>query len=652
MDAAAERKVVKERPQSCTSARESLFWGVWMDMESYRTELTTRTLEDLVAEPAALQTQAHHLTSSLTSLTHTSYPTFLQLHQSTTALSHSLASLSTSLSSLISTSLPALQDATATWSTRTTAVLAERSKARHVLDQHDKLRDLLDIPLFIDSCVRNGYFQEALALAAHVAALASRPGTPRILASVNAEVDAAIAQMLAVLLATLHEPGRKLPALWKAVNFLRKMDAFGPSKERTALLGPEDPESAEELLALAFLSGRLQCLATALEPTLRDINRLVGSAPEDGDDGSSQLSDRDKEDIARYLKKYIDVWREGAYDILTQYSTIFLEPQHAHSPLPPKSPCTPRRSLTSLPSSSSSSTLSPSASTQSQSIHPPAPPTLLPYLAPHLLASLLPLLTNTLPRLPLPLLPALLTQLTYCAAAFTRVGLDFRAPVAHAAANAVRAAVARGLREAGGVGDYVPTSMSASVSGSGSGPSSADAGKQKQVEWTKRRPSEWLITPAHLEALLSAPPASTSTLTSVTTNPPHIPPTSLTSFPPLARYTNALLGVLNALRLLAPRAVLPDAQASLDGVLVRAGAELGGYLRPWAVGVRVDGEGEGDVEARREDVAARAVGDAYFGVLVPFMRRALGEGVFGVVALGESEELALARRGWEGAGVV
>ncbi|KAG6810959.1 hypothetical protein H0H92_009607, partial [Tricholoma furcatifolium] len=561
-------------------------------MDEYEGHLTTLSLTALLDEPGALQTQAHHLTSSLTSLTHTSYPTFLALHQTTTALSHSLADFSSSLSDLISTSLPALQDATAAWSSRTTDVLRERSKARLVLDQHDKIKDLLDIPIFIDSCVRNGYFQEALSLSSHVNTMASRPGAPPILASIHAEVDAAVAQMLVVLLGTLNEPGRKLPALWKAVNFLRKMDAFGPGKDRPELV--LDGASGEELLALAFLSGRLTCLAASLEPIARDIHRLTNSATLLADDevpssSTAQLSDRDKEDIARYLKKYIDVWREGSYDILTQYSTIFLEQQH--SPIPPsRSPTRQRKGSVQPPPSPTPTSASASS--------------LLPLLSPHLLSHLLPLLNSTLPLLPLPLLPSLLTQLTYCATAFTRVGLDFRGLIGNIVSSVVLSAVRQGLQDAGSLLAHVPAH-------------GHDKGKSRSSS-TARKPSEWLVTPSALDAP-PLPPAESQT----PPPPPHIPPQMLAAYPPLAKYTNALLGVLNALRLLAPVAIMYELVDALDRRLGQVGEELFGYLAGF-----VGGGGAGGAEA--EERVARAAGEAYVKVLVPFVRRALVEGVYGV----------------------
>lgn len=587
-----------------------------LSMDEYEAHLTRLSLPALLAEPGVLQTQAHHLTSSLTSLTHSSYPTFLSLHQTTTALSTSLSSLSSSLSNLIETSLPGLQDATAAWNTRTTDALRERSKARLVLDHHDKIKDLLDIPIFIDSCVRNGYFQEALALSNHVSAMAARIGAPSIIASVHAEVEVAIAQMLVVLLGTLNEPGRKLPALWKAVNFLRKMEAFAPGKDKyehgIPSLITDDEASGEEMLALAFLSGRLSCLTSALDPISRDIHRLTDSlSTDESSSGIPKLSDRDKEDITRSLKKYIDVWREGAYDILTQYSTIFLE-QQQHPPLTSptpasKSPLHQRRSSVQLSPKLQPSTRIPALS-------------LLPLLSPHLLSYLFPVLESTLPLLPLPLLSSILTQLTYCATAFTRIGLDFRGLVGTLGSSAIAGSVRHSLQD-------IELPMS-------SDNSDTKSGKVRSLP-DRRRPSEWLVA----SSAVDAPPAPIQTQT-----PPHIPPQMLATYPPLAKYTNALLGVLNALRLLAPVGIMYELVGILDGTLGRAGEELSEYLKGF---VRNDKD-------ENEAKVSRAVGDAYFKVLVPFIKRALVEGVYGVDIgkLGEvggegQEKLREVRERWE-----
>ncbi|KAL1713716.1 Dor1-like family-domain-containing protein [Schizophyllum commune] len=556
--------------------------------QAYLTHLTSLPLDNLLTEPGALQTQAHHLTSSLTSLTHTSYPTFLALHATTKSLSASLDTFAGALDGLLDTSLPALEAAAANWHARTDTVVRERNKARAVLEQHDKLRDLLDIPLLIDTCVRNGFFAEALQLAAHAEAAASASTSPPpILRSVLAEVHASIAQMLRALLATLHEPARKLPALYKAVVFLRRMPAFAA-----------DAADPEELLALAFLSGRHACVRAALEPVARDVQRLAG-AP-------APLGEREREDLTRGVRKYIDVWREGVHDVVSQYTSIFL----------PTSTTTAASSQPSEPAPIVHSLLSAYASNA-------------------LMTHLLPVLRVALPHVPLSALPPVLTQLTYCATAFARSGLDFRAAVAGLAADAVRSAVTGDFGRAARTfaGECVKARASlapaAPTRSSLDGRRSLDArgslDGRASLDSQRYQPSTWLAPSG------APPPRPTEMLA----GPAHVPPSALAAYPPLATFANALLTALNGLRLLAPVEVLPALRSALDAALAEAGGALVGYI--------------GAAVGHKERDAGLRGGEMFFDVLAPYVRKALVEGVYGgKVEEGDlDEELAGAVRDWE-----
>ncbi|PPQ86954.1 hypothetical protein CVT25_009776 [Psilocybe cyanescens] len=594
----------------------------------YLSNLTTFGLQELLAEPTILQTQSHHLTSSLTSLTHTSYPTFLSLHQTTNALTTSLTSLSSSLDSLLTSSLPALEECAAGWKDRTETVLKERGKARVVLEQHEKIRDLLEIPLLIDTCVRNGYFAEALSLVSHAKALASnavssnKPPT-LILSSVLSEVHHSIMQMLLSLLTTLYEPNRKLPALWKAVNFLRKMDVFGPSspfasatlKAVSAQLDRDksidflgDAISSEEQIALAFLVGRESCLKSILEPCGSDVSRMTNHG---------ELDDREKEDLARYLKKYIDLWREGVYDVVTQYSTIFLE-----------------KSSSSVPQSPTKSSLSKSV----QNIVQPSDASqdwvrlqslITTYASRALTTHLLPTLSPSLSLLSLSLLPSLLTQLTYCSTAFARVGLDFRSILSSLFPHAVTEVISHEMKSAGD--NFIrlfkiPITPSSQVN-------TRKTNGLVKAKW--EQPSKWLITSETAEL----PPVPITPATAIATtfaqSPPHIPPQMLASYPPLAEHTNALLGVLNGLRLLAPTSILPTLIRILDDeVLSKGGQALLAYIKAFCRESPSTSNGnhsdDGEDENEKEKRVIMAFGQVYFGVLIPFVRRALVEGVYGV----------------------
>jgi len=93
---------------------------------------------------------------------------------------------------------------------------------------------------------------------------------------------------------------------------------------------------------------------------------------------------------------------------------------------------------------------------------------------------------------------------------------------------------------------------------------------------------------------------------------------------------------LNNLRLLAPTDILPALASILDNeVLGKTGEILHAYIKAFckdpppatANGNIVD---VGDDGIEREKKVIMSFGQVYFGVLVPFMRRALVEGVYGV----------------------
>jgi hypothetical protein len=549
------------------------------DTSEYINHLTSLPLDTLLAEPTILQTQSHHLTSSLTSLTHTSYPSFISIHKTTQSLSNSLASLDSSLSALLTDSLPALQTSSSGWRERTDAALKERKKARLVLEQQEKLRDLLDIPLLIDTSVRNGYFAEALSLVAHANSITSSTTTlpPALLASVLVEIRHSVDQMSLTLLGTLHEPNRKIPALWKAVNFLRKMELFGA-------------ESAEQQLALVFLSGREACLSSALLACRRDVQSLLSGLTAESD---VVMTDRDREDIARYLKKYIDVWREGVHDIVTQFTTIFLERPPSTGPSVPE--------LHSLLTT---------YTTHAFSDH------------------LVVVLSNLLPHLSTAL-PSLLTQLTYCATAFARLGMDFRGILSVLFSRAASSSVRIELRRTG-------KAWAKQIRDAIAGAPLKGRTKSSKVKWTT--PSQWLVASTALPDVPEYDASST---------PAHIPPPLLASYPPLAELTSAVLTTFNGLRLLAPTGIIHEVDQALDDMLAEAGREYMKYAVECSDAVQKQRwELKDENEGERELDYIKFAGQAYFSAAVPFLRRALMEGVYDT-PVSEGGEVLVVAGEWE-----
>ncbi|KAG9313905.1 Dor1-like family-domain-containing protein [Chiua virens] len=596
-----------------------------LENASYLNGLPSLPLSDLLATPTTLSTQSHTLTASLNALAHTSYPTILSLHNTSSALLASLSSLDTSLHTLLNTALPALDDVARTFREKNgPTVIEERQRTRVVLEQYDKLRDLLDVPVLMDTCVRNGLYAEALALAGHattaLSALSATASAVRsqqgggggdppnsasgseqddeltlslplpLVSALQAEIASSLHAMRVLLLGTLHEPGRKLPTFWKAIQFLRRMQVM--------------PESE---LALAFVSARIDCLRHVLQALERDAGVSVSAISNDRDAVSiagsdSKTADREKEmdrraeDVARFLKKYIDVWREGAYDLVTQYTTMFLE-------------------RSSSPHGSAASSHLP--------ITVPLPDPVIKHTLPvTLLGLLLPIIQTYLARA-YPHLAPLATQLAYCSSAMARIGMDFRLLLSPLTTRAVIDGFSRDVR-IGAEREW--SAMLAKHT-----PPPASASKPTP-------PSKWLVSSAQpLPALSSISLSTPGQSSSATATHTHTPPQILTAFTPLAVSLNTYLRTLNRLRALVPVDALDGVRDALEVGLAKNGEALLAYARMGAW-QEDSGAGTSIGAGQAETTVMRAVGTAYIYVFVPFLRRAVIEGVFGVAYDGYTSE--------------
>lgn len=478
----------------------------------YLSHLAALPLKELLAEPTKLSSEAAVLTTSLTQLCLNEYPTFLSLHDTSSVLSSSFTSISDSLDTLLS-SIPAIENEARDFASGTKQIQEERRKANVVLEQQEKLIDILEIPRLVDTCVRNGYYQEALDLSSHTKLLLRRfPDIPMI-HDVALETEQGIRLMNVQLLSSLREP-LKLPALFKAVNFLRRMKVF-----------------EEEELALIFLTSRYAYVAG-----------LLGSV------------EGERHDSTKYLRRYIDIWREGIFDIATQFKTIFIEASDEEVPY----------ALERLFSLSMHTALD----------------------------SLLKTCGSILPRIDDPTsLTSILTQLSYCSSSFSRIGMDFRSLLAPLFENAVIHIIGTSVHEA--------TSRLASQI--------AEAGK------IRKHPSSWLLSEG-AQVRRDIPQNSSS----------HVPPSHVTTYPPLAHYLNALITTLNNVRLLAPTSILEELLEIFDKSLGEVAQSLMEYSKLIVPGDPSEGRRSVDGKGQeREEEILFCAGRVYIRSIVPFLREGL-----------------------------
>ncbi|KAI5455540.1 hypothetical protein NCC49_000347 [Naganishia albida] len=556
----------------------------------YLTRLTGYSLNSLTSEPSRIADEHAFVGRELTSLCIGEYKSFVAVHQCKDQVRTALDEFDASLEEL-RRAIPELERECAVFVQETSGIQAERRRAQIVLEHQDKLVDLLDIPQLVDTCVRNGYYHEAMELTSHTRQLVERHPDVPLVKAISTQVDAIMQLQLSQLVASLREPV-KLPVLVKSIGFLRKMASL-----------------EEDELRLAFLESRAQRWRDHLKEHV----------------------DKERYDPTRYVRRYVDAFRELQYDTVVQYTAIFLDPA-------------PFRNSSRRSNAPAAATAAAAAATGMDDASRAQALDLIVRYAHHAVADLLHCITTYLPAITDPSsLSSLLTQLGYTALSFSRVGMDFSASLPEVFERAVQELTVSGWEEGRRqvMERLRPTGMTTAqrnVSPSG----------QSDIEAVFL--PGFLVSPAGLSALTRAEPPTFVPPVHKLPDSITVPPLYLTSYPLLATYTNSLVTTLNSLRLLAPVALLPTLYSSLLDNLSTFGQALLEYAThatgqsdPALAPARKRPEGlrRNTSISNRDQLAERtqarerhgkrilsAVLDAYATGCVPFLRGALVDGVY------------------------
>uniref|UniRef100_A0A7N0V5R0 Conserved oligomeric Golgi complex subunit 8 n=1 Tax=Kalanchoe fedtschenkoi TaxID=63787 RepID=A0A7N0V5R0_KALFE len=161
-------------------------------------------------------------------------------------------------------------------------ILEKRKMNQTLLANHSTLLDLLEIPQLMDTCVRNGNYDEALDLEAFVYKLSTvHPKLP-VIQALAAEVRQTTQSLLSQLLQKLRS-NIQLPECLRIIGYLRRIGVY-----------------TEFEMRLQFLRCR--------EAWLTGI-----------------LDDLDQRNPYQYLKGMIDCHRMHLFDVVNQYRAIFAD---------------------------------------------------------------------------------------------------------------------------------------------------------------------------------------------------------------------------------------------------------------------------------------------------------------------------------------
>jgi hypothetical protein len=425
---------------------------------AYLNRITTLSVSELAStEPASLAQSSQSLLRSIQALSKRSHKSINTSATELSKLSSILPELYKSSEELRST-FPQLESKAAAFAEKyrkhgdsSNAVLDQRRDALLLSRNVDRVSSMLDLPTLLSSAISSGQpvstsaatatagsgtvnYASALDLHGHIKRLATLYPDSPLIASISAQAEREMRLLTTNLITNLRGPGIKLAGAMRTIGWLRRVapeldQQFQPPKFQTGPRGTIGTSfgSGDGALGAVLLACRLASLESmldALEP-LRDLaeqetahrtdSKKRAARDKDLTAGRQRASTLDEswaggQQTERYLKRYIEIFREQSFAIVSMYKSIF--------PSAMPVPDTQADGIGSLPN--------PKASVQgAQDVLLPLPSPLATF-TPHLAEMLFSTLTTYLPNVrDKTARDSLLTQVLYCAGSLGRLGGDF-----------------------------------------------------------------------------------------------------------------------------------------------------------------------------------------------------------------------------------
>ncbi|KAK9417166.1 putative Dor1-like family-domain-containing protein [Seiridium unicorne] len=274
-------------------------------------------------EQQALSQSSHSLLLSLQALSKRS-------HKSTIKSASNHANLRTALPALaastrdLKTAIPKLDNEAVRFSTTyhktgENEILNARKRALLLSRNVERLVDVLDLPTLLSSAITSGSsaaaanYASALDLNGHIRRLHSLYPDSQLVDSVSSQADEAMQSMAVNLVSSLRIPGLKLASALRTISWLRRVV---PDLDPVGAAGNGGGLGA--LFLVCRLSTLMNMLA-ALEP-LRDLADQEKVRQQQSTAGSSWSGGQQTE---RYLKRYIEIFREQSFAIVSMFKSIF-----------------------------------------------------------------------------------------------------------------------------------------------------------------------------------------------------------------------------------------------------------------------------------------------------------------------------------------
>ena len=324
---------------------------------NYFNRLSTLSLADLTStEPASLLQSIQSRLRDVQALSKRSHKAVIASTSHITNLSDLLPAFE-SQSTILQNGVPALESAATEFahkydrSTENT-VLDRRKRALLLSRNVDRTTDILELPSLLSSTVSAAQasaststssaatsYAAALDLHAHIKRLKALYPYSSVVADISQQAEGEIQILTSTLITSLQSPSLKLAGAMRAIGWLRRVApdladdgqgaVYQQPQSTKALSFSANSIGSDAALGALFLICRLRTLhdtLDALEP-LRELAEQESKARGLGMNGwpvkQQAAGSTFGSQSERYLKRYIEIFREQSFSIVSMYKSIF-----------------------------------------------------------------------------------------------------------------------------------------------------------------------------------------------------------------------------------------------------------------------------------------------------------------------------------------
>ncbi|GAM18167.1 hypothetical protein SAMD00019534_013420 [Acytostelium subglobosum LB1] len=247
-------------------------------LDSLQNEMNTFSLEELMGEPQLLAKHREDTINQMKSLALQHYQLFIDNYNTLNYTYSQMNNINNRADNIL-TCLQSVSTHCESFSSMSNGLTTKRSSVKNLLDNFPTLLDLLEIPQLMDTCVKNGYYEEALQLESYAKKIAKQYPNIKVIKEIVDEVDKSTQSLIANLQQSLRV-NISLTDCIKTIGYLRRL-SFKENELKTTLLHSRDQ----------FL--------------MNSIKFITDSNP------------------VSYLTKLTDCCRTNIFDIVTQFNAIF-----------------------------------------------------------------------------------------------------------------------------------------------------------------------------------------------------------------------------------------------------------------------------------------------------------------------------------------